>query len=288
MQTSELQLNKINSIAEVIMPKKDWVLVIRRWLGIAGISSQESPLVHRVDRFFEFALLLIAIWLPIQWYAEKHGLFPNQIYNYTNWLIWLAFVAETTVLTCITKNKFFYLLTNWVNLAIIILLFPLFWVHSVVTTFVRIVRVGLMFRFLVPWFEFTSDFLAKNHLGTTLFVAILLTTSSGLMLASFDPGIPNAGSGIWWAWQTITTVGYGDVVPKTQLGRILGILVMIGGVGLLAVLTANFSAFFMSRNQKNLLKPLDKNRLDHMHDTLLRLEQKIESLEKSLNEQHKK
>lgn len=284
MQTSELQLQEMDSIAEVIMPKKDWVLVFRQWLGIAGISKDESAFVQKVDKFFEFGLLLIAIWLPIQWYSEHRGLLPNTVYDYTNWLIWLAFVAETTVLTILTKNKLFYLATNWINLAIIILLFPLFWVHFYITTFVRIIRFCLMFRFLIPWFEFSADFLAKNHLGSTIFVAILLTTSSGLLIASFDPGIPNAATGIWWAWQTITTVGYGDFVPKTELGRILGIIVMVAGIGLLAVLTANFSAFFMARNQRKLMKPLDKTHLEHMHETLLRLEQKIELLEKHLAE----
>lgn len=283
METSELQLNEIESIDEVIMPKTDWALIIRRVLGVAGISSDESAFVQKVDRLFEFGLLLIAIWLPIQWYTERHGILPNGIYQITNWIIWFAFVAETTVLTLITKNKLFYLATNWVNIAIIILLFPLFWVHLYITTLVRIIRFGLMFRFLVPWFEFSTDFLAKNHLGSTILVAVLLTTTSGLLLASFDPGIPNAGAGIWWAWQTITTVGYGDFVPKTHLGRLLGILVMIFGVGLLAVLTANFSAFFMAKNQRKLLKPLDKAHLEQMHETLLRLEQKIESLEKNMN-----
>jgi voltage-gated potassium channel len=288
MQPSELQLNDdIAAITEVIMPKKDWALIIRRCLGIAGISRDESAFVQKVDRFFEFGLLLIAIWLPIQWYSERHGLLRNDFYDITNWIIWLAFVAETTVLTLITKNKLFYLATNWINLAIIVLLFPLFWVHFYITTVVRIIRFGLMFRFLVPWFEFSTDFLAKNHLGSTILVAVLLTTSSGILLASFDPGIPSAGAGVWWAWQTITTVGYGDIVPHTPLGRILGILVMIFGIGLLAVLTANFSAFFMARNQRKMLKPLDKTHLEQMHETLLRLEQKIESLEKSLNDAKK-
>ena len=265
------------------------ILLARRILGIAGIDASESVFVKQVDRWFEFALLLIAIWLPIQWYSERHHLLSNHIYNYTNWVIWFAFVTETLVMTCTTKRKCFYLLTNWINLAIIILLFPLFWVHFYITTLVRIIRFCLMFRFLVPWFEFGTNFLARNHLGTTLMVTLLLTTTSGILLASFDSGVPNAGAGIWWAWQTITTVGYGDVVPHSTLGRVLAIFVMIAGVGLLAVLTANFSAFFMEQHQRRFLKQRINHteHIDHvaLHATLQRLEEKLSRIEKKLSAQ---
>lgn len=261
---------------------------IRRILGIGGIAPNESAYVKQVNRIFELALLLIAIWLPIQWYSERHHLFVSHLYIYTNWVIWFAFVAETVVMTYLTKHKGFYLLTNWLNLAIIILLFPLFWMHYYVTTAIRIIRFCLMFRFLLPWFEFSTSFLARNHLGTTLLVAVLLTTSSGILLASFDPAIPTAGAGIWWAWQTITTVGYGDVVPHSFLGRILSVFIMIFGIGLLAVLTANFSAFFLEKHQRLFLKE-HKNKTDHLDfvavmETLKRLENKLASIEKSLSE----
>lgn len=269
-------------------PKKDWVRVARCWLGIAGIDQHESAQVKNLDNYFEFGLLLIALWLPIQWYLERHHKLPFSVYQYTNWLIWLSFVAETMVLTFFTKRKLLYLASNWVNLAIIVFLFPLFWVHFYITTLVRIIRFCIMFRFLLPWFQFSSDFLARNHLGATLFVAIILTTSSGLMLASFDPNIKTGGDGIWWAWQTLTTVGYGDVVPTSRLGRILAVFVMIFGAGLLAVLTANFSAFFMARNQKKMIKPITEAQIAAMHDTLLRLEKKVEIMEQKLSERLEK
>ncbi|NNM58687.1 MAG: hypothetical protein HKM04_02620 [Legionellales bacterium] len=264
--------------------KKDWIQIARCWLGVAGIDKDESAQVKKIDRYFEFGLLLIALWLPIQWYMERHHSLPSSAYEYTNWLIWLSFLAETLFLSFITKRKLFYLASNWLNLAIIIVLFPLFWVHLYITTLVRIIRFCVMFRFVLPWFQFSTDFLSRNHLGATLFVAILLTSTSGLLLASFDPSVKTAGDGIWWAWQTITTVGYGDIVPTSRMGRILAVLVMIFGAGLLAVLTGNFSAFFMARNQKKLLKPIDEAHLSAIHETLIRLERKIESLEEKIND----
>lgn len=254
---------------------------LRCSLGIAGVSEQESHAVRRTGRLFEFGLLLIAIWLPIEWYAESHHLLSNLFYQLTHWVIWLSFVAETVVLTFLVKRKTYFLATNWVNLAIIVLLFPLYWPHQYLTTAVRIIRICLMFRFLVPWLEFSTDFLSRNHLGTTLLVAFALTTAGGLTVAAFDPGIPNAFAGIWWAWQTITTVGYGDAVPSSILGRVIAILIMVFGIGLLAVLTANFSAFFLARNEKYSPKTLS---LAHIEQMLVRLEAKIDALEQQLKQ----
>jgi len=53
---------------------------------------------------------------------------------------------------------------------------------------------------------------------------------------------PNLGISIWWALQTVTTVGYGDFVPRNTEGRIIGSLVMLGGISFVAVVTASIAA----------------------------------------------
>jgi voltage-gated potassium channel len=50
------------------------------------------------------------------------------------------------------------------------------------------------------------------------------------------------GTAIWWALQTVTTVGYGDVVPKSASGRAVGGLLMVSGIAFLAVVTASVTA----------------------------------------------
>lgn len=260
------------------MASKDWLYYLRCWLGVAGISRREDKSTQLLGRRFEFSMLIIALWLPIEWYTQSRGLLSNIYFDVSNWIIWLAFVAESVIMTYKVKRKFFYLISNWLNLLIIIALFPVFWPHFYFATIIRVMRVCLMFRFLIPWLEFSTSFLARNHLGTTIMVAILLTTASGLIIATFDPGIPDAQTGIWWAWQTITSVGYGDIVPVTALGRVMAILVMIFAIGLLAVLTANFSAFFIERGEKS-----EKRQLQHILDIVSRLEQKIDDLENKLS-----
>lgn len=60
--------------------------------------------------------------------------------------------------------------------------------------------------------------------------------------------------GIWWAIQTVTTVGYGDIVPQQTSGKVMASILMIGGLSLLAVVTAVITSAFVekSREEKQL------------------------------------
>lgn len=52
--------------------------------------------------------------------------------------------------------------------------------------------------------------------------------------------------GLWWAFVTVTTVGYGDVIPESPAGRILGIALMLGGIGFLLLLAGALVEHFVS------------------------------------------
>lgn len=63
--------------------------------------------------------------------------------------------------------------------------------------------------------------------------------SGGLLVSVTDPEVfPHPGTGIWWAATTVTTVGYGDVVPASGAGRLVAAALMFGGVAALAFVTA--------------------------------------------------
>ena len=80
---------------------------------------------------------------------------------------------------------------------------------------------------------------------------------------------PSTGVGVWWALQTVTTVGYGDVVPQQSAGRVVAVVLMLGGLSLLSVLTAAVTSVFVSRAQQQLR--------DHDGDSLLQLLDEITS-----------
>ena len=78
-----------------------------------------------------------------------------------------------------------------------------------------------------------------------------ITVVAGLVMTGLDhTGFPSLGSGLWWAVQTVTTVGYGDHVPTTVAGQIVAALVMLLGIGLITVITASITSGFVSRWQQ--------------------------------------
>jgi len=58
---------------------------------------------------------------------------------------------------------------------------------------------------------------------------------------------PNIWVGMWWALQTVTTVGYGDVTPSHRSGRIVAAFVMLEGIAFLAIITAAITSTFVAR-----------------------------------------
>ena len=79
---------------------------------------------------------------------------------------------------------------------------------------------------------------------------VVVTVGSGLLMTVIDhERYPSIGSGLWWAVQTTTTVGYGDNAPVTYGSRLLAALVMLFGIGFLTVITAAITSTFISRSR---------------------------------------
>ena len=75
---------------------------------------------------------------------------------------------------------------------------------------------------------------------------ILMVGTAGMILFE-KKNIEGIGDAIWWSFVTITTVGYGDLYPKTTGGRIVGVVVMIFGIGFLGMFTATIASVFVER-----------------------------------------
>jgi voltage-gated potassium channel len=98
-----------------------------------------------------------------------------------------------------------------------------------------------------------SRFLAKPLSVRAASRVIVTTTAAVVVVAGVvihlldQRDFPNVWLGMWWAVQTVTTVGYGDVVPTTVLGRIVGAIAMLQGIAFIAVVTAVITSSFVAR-----------------------------------------
>jgi voltage-gated potassium channel len=80
---------------------------------------------------------------------------------------------------------------------------------------------------------------------------VLITVAGGILERVLDHReFPTIGKGLWFALQTVTTVGYGDVTPKRASGRFIAAVVMLAGIGFLAVITASVTASLIESSRR--------------------------------------
>ena len=93
-----------------------------------------------------------------------------------------------------------------------------------------------------------------------MIIVLEVTGASVYYAEAPDPNanIVTAGDAIWWGLVTITTVGYGDQYPVTELGRIIGTFLLFAGVGLFSVITGFIANAFLAPPAKPRLKPRDR------------------------------
>jgi voltage-gated potassium channel len=84
-------------------------------------------------------------------------------------------------------------------------------------------------------------------------VTLSLTIIGGVLIHFSDrKTFPDIGDGLWWGIQTVTTVGYGDLVPTSATGRVIAALVMLGGIGFLTVITAAITSAFVESARRRI------------------------------------
>src|ERR1700716_820899 len=92
---------------------------------------------------------------------------------------------------------------------------------------------------------------ARRAAGIIAGFTALITVAGGILERVIDrQEFPTIGRGLWFALQTVTTVGYGDVTPKQADGRFIGAAVMLTGIGFLAVITASATASMIESSRR--------------------------------------
>jgi voltage-gated potassium channel len=125
-----------------------------------------------------------------------------------------------------------------------------------------------------------SEALTARRAAQMIVIATLAVTLLGgvLMRLLNRDEFPELGESLWWALQTVTTVGYGDVVPSDTEGRIIGAFLMLQGIGFITVIAASVTAALIEQARK-------RRNLDGAPATTAHLEQieaRMEAIERAL------
>lgn len=91
----------------------------------------------------------------------------------------------------------------------------------------------------------------RMAMGVIVSATVVSVFLGGFLITVVDPeDFPSFGTGLWWALQTVTTVGYGDVTPKDTIGRLVGAVIMLEAIAFVAIVTAAITSSFVERARR--------------------------------------
>ena len=127
---------------------------------------------------------------------------------------------------------------------------------------------------------------ARLAAGTIVTATAVVVVGGGILMRVVDHDeYSSVWTGMWWALQTVTTVGYGDVTPKHVSGRIVASIVMFEGIAFLAIITASITSSFVERAREARDLVTRKEEQTEHEQTIARfdeLDRKLDRLEAAL------
>ncbi|WP_396175545.1 potassium channel family protein [Flavobacterium sp.] len=172
----------------------------------------------------------------------------SKLLKYFDYLLCTFFFCEFLYQFVRATSKKEYLKWGWIDLLSSIPIIDTFRFARVIRI-IRIIRIVRAFKSIKEFLNHIYFNKAKGALSSVMILAFLILIFSSIAILQVENtangNIKTAEDAIWWAYTTVTTVGYGDKYPVTSEGRMIAIFLMTFGVGMFGTFTAYIASLFV-------------------------------------------
>lgn len=203
--------------------------------------------LSRWERRTQHPLLALAVVFAVAYaipiLLDGHHAEVARAARWVEWAVWAAFAVDYGVRLFLAEHRWHFVRSQPLALAAVVL--PILAPLRLLRLVSAVLLVGQRVR-IAAQVQLTT-YVVGSALGLLIFGALGVLE---VERQSPDANIRTLEDALWWAFTTMTTVGYGDHAPTTGLGRLLAVGLMLAGIALLGVVTANIAAWFIARFQE--------------------------------------
>jgi Ion transport protein. len=205
--------------------------------------------------FLDLLILVLSIYVLGALFIDTIFILPTEISRVLTTIdngICVIFLGDFLFRFYKAENKLKFMAWGWIDLISSIPCLEMFRVGRLFRL-IRLLRVLRVFRSVKVLIKHVFKSRINGTMTAVAIVTVLVIIFSSIAIlmveTAYNSNIKTAEDAIWWTFETITTVGYGDKYPVTSEGRIIGVIVMVVGVGLFGTFTGYISSFFVGEQK---------------------------------------
>lgn len=214
-------------------------------------------------------VLILSIYVLLALLVDtifKLPLEVSRILNFIDNIICGVFLLDFANRFYKSKNRLAFMKWGWIDLISSIPSLDLFRAGRALRL-IRLLRILRAFRSTKLLVHYVFKKRAQGTIMAAAMIAFLMLifSSIAILQVETDPNsnIKSAEDALWWAFTTITTVGYGDRYPVTTEGRVIAVFLMSAGVGIFGTFTAFVASWFVEQSKEEAVNPADAENNNH-------------------------
>lgn len=253
--------------------------------GLGGVDSHDSPRAIHAWRYIRWLLCALSFFAIPAFYIEltvparlslviSRSLYLCMFAGFASSIIWLTHLSRKPK-ALLAHNRIDIVIMVGAALSTVfgtVPWQPIEWILRLSFMCVVALRILLSLK----------NFFTPNRLMWLLFAAAIVLAMAGAGFYWLEPRVHSYADGLWLAFESSATVGYGDIAPTTPASRVFAAFVVLLGYGMLSLVFASIAAAFIGKEERALRHEMHRD-IKHLYDEIIRVHAELKALRESIN-----